>query len=203
MYGDGWTPLMACCVAGHLDIARVLLRWAGPHARNLVLSANRYGLTAGHIAARRGDLELLLLLLTIAGGNLSKVRCSKLQANLPGPPCRHDPSCSDVHLSALSCNLQGCAIQRAQVQRLLLIVNYLGLRYVCSLQAKDSNGETPITVAVRYKHVRAVQLLTESLMWPKVPVGRTRNLPLPYSMEMQLSSKRRSLNRPAYHRVSS
>lgn len=71
------------------------------------------------------------------------------------------------------------------------------------VQAKDSNGETPITVAIRYKHARAVQLLTDALTWPKVPVGRTRNLPLPYSMEMQLSSKRRSLNRPAYHQVSS
>ena len=99
MYGDGWTPLMACCVAGHLDIARVLLRGAGPHARDLVLSANRYGLTAGHIAARRGDLELLLLLLTIAGGNLSKVRCSGLQASPSGEqPCGCDASCSNVHL---------------------------------------------------------------------------------------------------------
>ena len=99
MYGDGWTPLMACCVAGHLDIARMLLRGAGPHARDLVLSANRYGLTAGHIAARRGDLELLLLLLTIAGGNLSKVRCSGLQ----GSPsveqtCGCDASCSYLYV---------------------------------------------------------------------------------------------------------
>ena len=99
MYGDGWTPLMACCVAGHLDIARVLLRGAGPHARDLVLSANRYGLTAGHIAARRGDLELLLLLLTIAGGNLSKVRRCELQASPSGEQrCGCDVSCSDVHV---------------------------------------------------------------------------------------------------------
>ena len=98
MYGDGWTPLMACCVAGHLDIARVLLRGAGPHARALVLSANRYGLTAGHIAARRGDLELLLLLLTIAGGNVSRVRCRGLQASSSEQPCGCDMSCSGVQL---------------------------------------------------------------------------------------------------------
>ena len=73
MYGDGWTPLMACCVAGHLGIARVLLERAGPDARSLVLSANRYGLTAGHIAARRGDLLLLVLLLQYAGRDVSKV----------------------------------------------------------------------------------------------------------------------------------
>ena len=73
MYGDGWTPLMACCVAGHLGIARFLLRRAGPDVRRLVLSANRYGLTAGHIAARRGDVDLLHLLLQAAGGDVSKV----------------------------------------------------------------------------------------------------------------------------------
>lgn len=76
MYGDGWTPLMACSVAGHRDIALVLLRRAGQGARGLVLAANRYGLTAGHIAARRGDLDLLLLLLTAAGGDVAKVGLS-------------------------------------------------------------------------------------------------------------------------------
>ena len=74
MYGDGWTPLMACCVAGHLGIASFLLRRAGHDVRKLVLSANRYGLTAGHIAARRGDVDLLHLLLQAAGGDVSKVR---------------------------------------------------------------------------------------------------------------------------------
>ena len=73
MYGDGWTPLMACCVAGHLGIAQVLLRQARQDVRSLVLSANRYGLTAGHIAARRGDVYLLGLLLDAAGGAVSKV----------------------------------------------------------------------------------------------------------------------------------
>ena len=73
MYGDGWTPLMACCVAGHLGIARFLLRRAGHDVRRLVLSANRYGLTAGHIAARRGEVDLLHLLLQAAGGDVSKV----------------------------------------------------------------------------------------------------------------------------------
>ncbi len=73
MYGDGWTPLMACSVAGHLGIARFLLRRAGPDVRRLVLSANRYGLTAGHIAARRGDVDLLHLLLQAASGDVSKV----------------------------------------------------------------------------------------------------------------------------------
>ncbi len=73
MYGDGWTPLMACCVAGHLSIARALLERAGPDAYSLALSANRYGLTAGHIAARRGDLQLLALLLQYAGRDVPKV----------------------------------------------------------------------------------------------------------------------------------
>lgn len=64
---------MACSVAGHLGIARFLLRRAGPDVRRLVLSANRYGLTAGHIAARRGDVDLLHLLLQAASGDVSKV----------------------------------------------------------------------------------------------------------------------------------
>lgn len=76
MYGDGWTPLMACCVAGHLGIAQVLLRQARQDVRSLVLSANRYGLTAGHIAARRGDVYLLDLLLDAAGSAVSKVHLS-------------------------------------------------------------------------------------------------------------------------------
>ena len=83
MYGDGWTPLMACCVAGHLGIARLLLRRAGQDVRRLVLSANRYGLTAGHIAARRGDVDLLHLLLQAAGGDVSKVSPERHPTHCP------------------------------------------------------------------------------------------------------------------------
>ena len=63
----------------------------------------------------------------------------------------------------------------------------------CS-QAKDSNGETPIIVAMKYKHAGAVQLLTDALRWPRVPGGR--QLPRPYNAGVHMPSKRRSLDRP-------
>ena len=63
------------------------------------------------------------------------------------------------------------------------------------LQAKDSNGETPIVVAMKYKHASAAQLLTDALRWPKVS-GAARHLPVPYHLGMQMPSKRRSLDRP-------
>ena len=62
------------------------------------------------------------------------------------------------------------------------------------LQAKDSNGETPIIVAMKYKHASAAQLLTDALRWPKVSGGR--HLPMPYTAGMHMPSKRRSLDRP-------
>ena len=64
-------------------------------------------------------------------------------------------------------------------------------------QAKDSNGETPIIVADKYKHASAVQLLTDALVFPKVPWGR--HLPTPYTLGGHMPSKRQSLERPACH----
>lgn len=44
MYGDGWTPLMAAAVGGHVGIASQLLAAAGPAlAAELVGVTNRYG----------------------------------------------------------------------------------------------------------------------------------------------------------------
>ncbi len=74
LYGDGWTPLMAAAVAGREQIAAMLLRRAGHAAGSLVQAANRYGLTAAHIAARRGDSALLKALLEAAGGGIARVR---------------------------------------------------------------------------------------------------------------------------------
>ena len=71
-----------------------------------------------------------------------------------------------------------------------------------SLQAKDSNGETPITVAVKNKHAQAAQLLTKALMWPSVPgpkAPRGRFLPMPYHVGAHGPSKRRSLDRPEFY----
>ena len=67
------------------------------------------------------------------------------------------------------------------------------LIYAC-LQAKDSNGETPIIAAMKNKHANAAQLLTDALRWPKVTGAR--RLPMPYNVGMHMPTKRRSLDRP-------
>ena len=63
LYGDGWTPLMSAVVAGHLAIARRLLAAAAGAAPQLVASANKYGSTALHLAAYRGSVPLITLLM--------------------------------------------------------------------------------------------------------------------------------------------
>mmetsp|Transcript_9780 Transcript_9780/g.24372 ORF Transcript_9780/g.24372 Transcript_9780/m.24372 type:complete len:946 (-) Transcript_9780:267-3104(-) len=63
-YGDAWTPLMAAAVANRHDVALALLLAAGPTgARPLVSAVNRYGQSVLHIAARKGSVQLLRLLL--------------------------------------------------------------------------------------------------------------------------------------------
>lgn len=206
MYGDGWTPLMACCVAGHLGIARVLLERAGPDAHSLVLSANRYGLTAGHIAARRGDLQLLMLLLQYAGRDVSKV-CPFLWQHRPmhAPHLfKEAPSMMFGFGQAVLAAL-GLPLARGFQQpwsciekRSLHAAPYRSSIWTCGCaQAKDSNGETPIIVAAKYKHASAVQLLTDALVFPKAPWGG--HLPTPYNLGGHMPSKRQSLERPACH----
>ncbi len=78
LYGDGWTPLMAAAVAGRQHIAMVLLQRAGASATDLVQAANRYGLTAAHIAARSGNVPLLRSLLEAGGGSIAKACCFTL-----------------------------------------------------------------------------------------------------------------------------
>ena len=212
MYGDGWTPLMACCVAGHLGIAQVLLRQARQDVRSLVLSANRYGLTAGHIAARRGDVYLLDLLLDAAGSAVSKVHLSSyfLSRSPPLFLARHLGS----HTSCWLLSKQMAIEQTVRLQVPLELPSLSGMvRSVCQtplsgcnvrmpllrcayLQAKDSNGETPIIVAVKYKHSNAVQLLTDAITGRR-EAPRGRYIPMPYNMGMRMPSKRRSLDRPA------
>ncbi len=65
------------------------------------------------------------------------------------------------------------------------------------MQAKDSNGETPTVVAVKYKHASAVQLLTDALVFPKAPWGR--HFSVPYNLGGHMPSKCQSLERPACH----
>ena len=59
---------MAATVADRYSIAVMLLRAAGSEAESLVMARNRYGQTAGHIAARRGSHMLLKALIGAAGG---------------------------------------------------------------------------------------------------------------------------------------
>ena len=71
LYGDCWTPLMAAAVADHCGIVVLLLEAAGTHARALVKHTNRKGLTAAHVAARRGGVPVLQQLLAAAGGGIA------------------------------------------------------------------------------------------------------------------------------------
>ena len=82
-YADGWTPLMAAAVADHYEVACFQLGALGggggegdgydggeeeDEARlELVCAANRYGQSALHIAARKGSLRMLRLLLGAGG----------------------------------------------------------------------------------------------------------------------------------------
>lgn len=67
LYCDCWTPLMAAAVANHFDVATLLLQTAGTLAAQLVNTVNRYGQNVVHIAARKGSVQLLRLLLHYAG----------------------------------------------------------------------------------------------------------------------------------------
>ena len=91
LYGDGWTPLMAAAVAGRQHIAMVLLQRAGSAATDLVQAANRYGLTAAHIAARSGNVPLLRSLLEAGGGSIAKAcfsrRCHSCITAVHLPTC--------------------------------------------------------------------------------------------------------------------
>ena len=71
LYGDGWTPLMAAAVADHCGIVMRLLTAAGPHAKRMAGLTNRNGLTAAHVAARRGCLPVLRALLSVGGGAIA------------------------------------------------------------------------------------------------------------------------------------
>eukprot|EP00798_Chlamydomonas_sp_ICE-L_P030503 gene30503-35523_t len=66
LYSDGWTPLMAACVADRYDVALLLLLAAGSHAAAMVKHVNKYGQSVFHIAARKASQRLLQLLLSFS-----------------------------------------------------------------------------------------------------------------------------------------
>ncbi|KAK3431255.1 hypothetical protein EUGRSUZ_E02671 [Eucalyptus grandis] len=59
--GAGHTPLHVACLAGHLDLARVLLKWKPKFAEKV----NTHGFSPLHIAAARGDVEITRELLRV------------------------------------------------------------------------------------------------------------------------------------------
>jgi ankyrin repeat protein len=63
LYGDGWTPLMSATVAGHASLVKLLLTLAGDRVRELAAAQNKYGSTALHLAAYRGSVPMIKLLL--------------------------------------------------------------------------------------------------------------------------------------------
>jgi ankyrin repeat protein len=63
LYGDGWTPLMSATVAGHARLVKLLLSHAGEHVGELVRAQNKYASTALHLAAYRGSVPMIKLLL--------------------------------------------------------------------------------------------------------------------------------------------
>lgn len=72
MYGDGWTPLHAAAVGKRRGLTQQLLAAAGPDARALADTTNRYGQSAMHIAARQGGVSVIRLLLA-AGAAVVRV----------------------------------------------------------------------------------------------------------------------------------
>ncbi|BDA43357.1 probable Ankyrin-3 at C-terminar half [Coccomyxa sp. Obi] len=137
LYGDGWTPLMAAAVAGRQHIAMLLLQRAGTAAMRLVQAANRYGLTATHIAARSGNVPLLCALLEVGGGSIANaqdgsgetpidvahkygnVQAARLLRDaLHFPPLHPDHHCG-AHAQALSLRLSGNVRRRAQQPHLV------------------------------------------------------------------------------------
>ena len=74
-YADGWTPLHAAAVGDRVTIAAALLQaagetWGADASRSLADERNRHGQTAAHVAARRGSLGMLRVLVG-AGADLS------------------------------------------------------------------------------------------------------------------------------------
>lgn len=70
MYSEGWTPLHAAVVGNHGPLVHQLLRLAGPLAGPMVASTNRNGQTVLHVAACTGSVNMLRILLEVAGGVL-------------------------------------------------------------------------------------------------------------------------------------
>lgn len=56
----------AAAVGNRLEVAALLLQEAREHAPALAAATNRYGLSAWHIAARKGSKQMMQLLATAA-----------------------------------------------------------------------------------------------------------------------------------------
>ena len=54
---------MSAIIAGHVLVVRRLLEAAGPRCATLVAARNKYGSTALHLAAYRGSVPIITLLL--------------------------------------------------------------------------------------------------------------------------------------------
>lgn len=107
-YGDGWTPLMSAVVAGHVAVASSLLTAAGRHAPELVAARNKYGSTALHLAAYRGSVPLITLLLQHHGRPAASWRDS--QGLTPAQIARkHSHKTAEALLSRNVVSVLACA----------------------------------------------------------------------------------------------
>jgi ankyrin repeat protein len=107
-YVDGWTPLMAACLANHTAVARWLLAAAGTQqaALELIRAPNRYGQSVLHIAARKGSLQLLQLLLRGGGARaaLTEVDDGGLTPMDVAKKHCHAEAVKEFHRVAMDCS---------------------------------------------------------------------------------------------------
>lgn len=100
---DGWTPLMAAVLANRFNVAQWLLAAGAEAAPALTKAANRYGQSALHIAARKGSVQMLSLLLSVGGPSALKAADASGETPI-------DVALKHSHMAAVAEFRRACAL---------------------------------------------------------------------------------------------